>query len=397
MTSAQRLPLATTVAFGMVVVCAFGSWFYGYGVLVEPIIADTGWAEAPLSTAYGLGLFGVGIGAVLAGRVIDSYGPRAVFIACAAGVGVGTAVATTATSPLVFVPAAIGTQCFVGAAGYYTAVHASISRLVPRDRARAITVNTLWGAFASPVFMPLMAWLALSVGWRAAMGVSGVLVLTSFLAAAWFVPQRAEPTGAPPASLREGLVHAVANPTTRRLLIAGLCGGVAGSVLFLYQVPAMVSAGLSLGLASTLAGLRGLFQLLGRLPLPWLIGKIGPRPIFRTGLALVGLSAVLLLFSGNIVLAAAFVVIAGIAVGAHATLESIYTAEVVNPSMIGMLLGAYSLVRGIGSALGPTGAGLLTEVTGDRVAALVTVALIAMLGALIIPKNPNTHLTTGRA
>src|SRR5690554_1355371 len=48
----DRLPLTTTIVFGLVVICAFGSWLYGYGVLLEPIRAETGWSESLLSSAY---------------------------------------------------------------------------------------------------------------------------------------------------------------------------------------------------------------------------------------------------------------------------------------------------------------------------------------------------------
>lgn len=386
---AERLPLRLTIVFGLVVIVAFGSWFYGFGVLVEPIGTDTGWAESALSTAYGLGLFGVGIGAVLAGRIIDRFGPRAVFAGCAVGVFVGTVVIVTAESPTVFTVAAVGTQCFVGAAGYYTAVHASIARLVPGDRTRAITVNTLWGAFASPVFLPLMAWLALTWGWRGALVVSGTLVALIFVLAAVMVSGHTAPvqhTESP--GFFAGLAWAGRNRATRHLLAVGLCGGVVSSVLFLYQVPAMVSAGLALGVASALAGLRGLFQLLGRLPLPWLVRRIGARTVFRVSLAAVGLSSLLLLVSGNLALAITFAVVAGAAVGAYSTLESIYTAEIVPVHVIGMILGVYSMIRGIGSAIGPTGAGFLTDATGTRAAALAVIAVIAVVGALLVPAKP---------
>lgn len=385
----ERLPLRLTITFGLMVIVAFGSWFYGFGVLIEPIGADTGWAESTLSTAYGAGLFAVGLGAVLAGRVIDRFGPRPVFASCAVGAFTGTLATVQAGSPALFTVAAVGTQCFIGVAGYYTAVHAAIARLVPADRTRAITVNTLWGAFASPVFLPLMAWLSLTWGWRGALVISGTAVALVFGLGAVLSPARtAAGDRHRGPGFFAGLAWAGRNRTTRRLLVVGMCGGVASSVLFLYQVPAMVSAGLGLATASALAGLRGLFQLLGRLPLPWLVRRVGARTVFRISLAGVGLSALLLLVSGNIALAITFAVLAGAAVGAHSTLESIYTAEIVPVQVIGMILGAYSMIRGIGQALGPTGAGLLNDATGTRAAALAVIAVVAVAGAILVPAKP---------
>lgn len=384
----DRLPLTTTIAFGLVVICAFGSWLYGYGVLLEPIRVDTGWSESVLSSAYGIGMLAVGLGTVTAGRVVDTVGPRPVFVVSAAGVIAGTTLVVTASTPLAFGAGAVLTQGFVGTAGYYTVVHATIARRVPADRTRAITVNTMWGAFASPVFLPLLGFVAQAWGWRPAMVLSGVLVTGSFLFGAAVSPSGSGVSRGEAGTLRAALAESIRDETMRRLLYVAVCSGVASSVLFLYQVPAMVSAGLVLGLASALAGLRGLFQLLGRLPLPWLVNRFGARQVFQVGLALVGVSSLLLLVSGNVVVAVVFAVVAGASVGASSTLESIYSAQVVQVRLIGLFLGLYSMIWGLGSAVGPVIAGFVTEATGTRLPVFVGIAIIGVLGALVIPRDP---------
>lgn len=397
MTVHPRLPRSLTVAYGLVVVTAFGSWFYGYGVLVDPIGRDTGWSEAWVSTAYGAGLFAVGVGAVLGGRLLDRRGPRLLFVTGAVGATAGGAVSATAATAVVFVPAAVLTHCFIGAVGYYAAVHATISVLAPQDRTRAITVNTLWGAFASPVFLPLMAWLATVAQWRGAMAIGTALTVAAFLLAAALSPaQWTSPAAHSGRSILGDLSHAVRDPRIRRMLAVALLGGMTFSVLILYQVPAMVTAGLALGTASALAGLRGLFQLAGRLPLPWLVSRLGAGTFFRISLALVGLSALLLPFSGSIAIAVLFAAVAGFAVGAFSTMESIYTAELVPVASIGMVLGAYTLVRGFGSAIGPAAAGVLSDTLDSRVPALLGIAGLALVGALVAPSAHSAQATKPR-
>lgn len=381
-----RLPLTTTIVFGLVVICAFGSWLYGYGVLLEPIRADTGWSESALSSAYGVGMLAVGVGTVAGGRVVDTLGTRSVFAVCAVGVIIGTAVVVSAATPLWFGIGAVLTQGFVGTAGYYTVVHATIARRVPEMRTRAITINTMWGAFASPVFLPLLGFVAQTWGWRPAMVVSGMLVGVSFLLGAVVSGTgTAQPDSG---RLRQALAEAIRDQTMRRLLYVAVCSGVASSVLFLYQVPAMVSAGLGLGVASALAGLRGLFQLLGRLPLPWLVNRYGAREVFQVSLGVVGATTLLLAVSGHVVIAVAFAVVAGASVGASSTLESIYSAEVVQVRLIGLFLGLYSMVWSVGSALGPVVAGFVTEATGTRFPVFIGLTVIGLLGALLIPRDP---------
>jgi hypothetical protein len=43
------------------------------------------------------------------------------------------------------------------------------------------------------------------------------------------------------------------------------------------------------------------------------------------------------------------------------------------------------MARGVGSAIGPSTAGLLTDATGGRLAALAVAAAVAVIGALSIP------------
>lgn len=92
-------------------------------MLIEPIRASTGWSEATLSSAYGIGLLVAGIAATVVGRLLDGRGSRVVFLGAAVASAIGHAVVAGATSPSVFLVSAIVTGGVVGASGY-SAVHA---------------------------------------------------------------------------------------------------------------------------------------------------------------------------------------------------------------------------------------------------------------------------------
>lgn len=384
-----RLPRHLDVVFGLVVISAFGSWFYGFGVLVSPIVAD-GIPEQVAATAYGLGLFGAGAGAMLAGRWSDRRDTRGVFVGGAIVVAVATAAVAAASHWLVFAVAAVVTGTTIGALGHYSLVHATIARLAPLDRTRAITVNTLWGAFASPIFLPLMGAMVTWWSWRVAMVVANATVVATFLAVAAVLPAEEAVVGAPgttdddPADVTAGWRRLLGTGAVARLaLVAGL-GGVVTSILLLYQVPAMAEAGLGLGLAATLAGGRGLLQLAGRIPLPWVIRRVGSSRTFSTSLLLLAVAALLLPATGSLPTALAFVVVGGVAVGATTTVENIFAAEVVPAAGIGASLGALSLARGIGSAVGPAAAGQVTAAADSHAPALVAIAVLAVVAALLV-------------
>lgn len=375
------------VVLGLLSIASFGAWFYGFGVLVEPIRQATGWSEGTLGTAFGGSLLLTGAGATIGGRILDHSGSRTLFLAAALLTASSGAVATTATDPVVFVAAAVVVGGVVGGAGYYHATQAVIARIAPDQRAKGITALTLWGAFASPVFLPAMGWMVGDLGWRPTMRIALGTVVLAFVAAGVLLPDvRPDVTVS---SLREAVGIALRDRTVRAVFLAGLAAGAASSLLLLYQVPAMVGAGLALTTASTLAGARGLVQLAGRLPLPAVIARIGSRRALRWAYLLTAVSAVLLTVAGSILTAVAFTAVAGVAIGALAAAEGIYAAEVVDTRTLGTALGLHSLLRGIGSSIAPVVGGFVVDATGSRTTVLMAAAAAAVLAAVLLPGRPS--------
>jgi MFS family permease len=146
-----------------------------------------------------------------------------------------------------------------------------------------------------------------------------------------------------------------------------------------------VTAGLTLGVASGLAGARGLLQLAGRLPMPWLIRRVGSRTTLRLAHLLTGLSCFLLPFAGSIPVAVGFAALAGVAIGALVPVESIFSTDAVPSGSLGVVLGVSSLTRGVGAALGPVLGGALTAVAGTRTPALLVVGVLAIGTAWLVP------------
>jgi predicted MFS family arabinose efflux permease len=381
----DRLPRRATAALGVVTIVGFGAWFYGYGVLLEPIRADTGWSETVLSSTYGLSLLGAGMLATLAGRLLHQRGSRRVYAVGAVAAIVSYLAAAAATTELAFAVTGVAAGSVTGALGYYAAVHTVIAQLVaPHRRPSAITTNTLWGAFASPIFLPLLAWLVVRLDWRPTLQLVGILVAAVFLLAAVLVPDRRGFEETAP-SLRSALAAAGRDRVVLALLVTTFAGGVVTSLLILYQVPVMVTAGLTLGIASGLAGARGLLQLAGRLPMPWLIRRVGSRTTLRLAHGLTGLSCFLLPFAGRLPVAVMFAVVAGVAIGALVPVESIFSADAVPSGSLGVILGVASLSRGVGAALGPIIGGALTASSGTRTPALLAVGAIAIGAAWLVP------------
>ena len=94
---------------GVLTICAYGSWYYSFGVLLEPIRSDTGWSESTLASSFSAGTILIGMSALFGGRMLDRVGHRPVFLLGGVVGTTGLVTASTATHVAVFfVGAAIG-------------------------------------------------------------------------------------------------------------------------------------------------------------------------------------------------------------------------------------------------------------------------------------------------
>lgn len=391
--SARRLPLVPTVTLGVLSIVAFGAWFYGYGVLVDPIRVDTGWSEGLLGGTYGAAFLVAGIAGTGVGHLLDARGSRVTFAWLALGATVPLLGASWTTHPLPFaVLGAVGGG-LVGAGGYYQATSAVMARLVPEEREHGITLLTLFGAFASPVFLPVIGWVVERAGWRVTLRGLAVSVGVAYLAAAVLVPD-VHPRESERPRFATAVREVLDRPVRREIAAAVTLAGAASSLLIVQQVPAMTGAGMALSTASGFAGARGLLQLAGRLPLAPVVLRLGSRRTLQGSYVLASMGSVLLIGAGTILQASAFAIVAGVGLGAMVAVESIHaTAAFDGPSM-GTHLGVVGLLRGIGAAIGPTLGGIAIDLTGSRTTALLACAMTSVLAAAVLRRDPAPRAVT---
>jgi MFS family permease len=382
---------------GLVTIAAYGVAYYSYGVLIDPIRSQTGWSFPALGAIFSGVLIIGGAGGLAGGRLVDRVGTRPAFL-LAGTVGAGAVAASSYQHGLLGFGVLYAVGCGVIAAlGFYHVTQPAAIRASAASPDRAVVWLTILGAFASPVFLPLTAALVNGVGWR------GTLRVLAAIAAAVFLPMAALtrgrhpdahshhdlPTGVP-AALRDAW-HV---PGVRRWVVASLISGAAVDIILVYQVPVMIAAGLPLGAAATIGGLRGLAQLGGRIPLSPLLHRLGTRRTIVLSLAAGAVGTVLLLASGHVGPAIIYSLLAGASIGAMYTLQGIYTNELVGQANLSLLMGAQAAVFAVGGAAGPVLAGTVFAATGSYVAVVVLTAgaLIASAVLMSAPGSPGRGL-----
>lgn len=370
---------------GLITICVYGAWYYAFGVLLIPIINDTGWNEAALAFSFSLGVLGIGVGSLFGGRLLDRLGTRWVFGLAAVIGGGALLAATTATSIVLFVVlSAIGMGVF-GAFGFYHVTMAAVVRLHPDESGRAIAALTIWGALASPIYLPLAAWLVGRYGWRSTSQLLVLSAIVMLVIGATALPQPKQlPDLGPPPDLRAVAAAAVGTAEARAFTATVALIGVTISILLSYQVPIMEDAGLPLTTAATMAGVRGFSQLGGRLPLGFLLKRISARTALFIALGAVTVGTLLLGVAGSVPVALLFAVVAGFGIGAYSPLQGIYSAELFDHRAIGATMGLYTSVSMLAGALGPVTAGLIVEFTGDRRWVALAASVTAVASALAL-------------
>jgi MFS family permease len=389
---------------GVLTIIGYGACYYAYGVLIGPISADMRWPDAALGAIFSATLVITGAGGIVAGRVLDRHGPRPIFLL--AGIaGAGAMLAASAQDALLpFAIAYAGGCGLVGALGFYHITQAVAARTAPAAPARAIIWLTLFGAFSSPVYLPLTAWLIQSAGWRGAIRVEAVTVGVAFLLAAVLInnPGGSQPgqPAARPAARPAGVFRAAwRSPLVRAWLAATLIGGAAVNALIVYQVPVTTRAGLALGIAAALAGFRGLAQLAGRLPLTALTSKLGARITLVLAYTLAAAVTLLLFAGGTLAPVLVLSLLAGAAIGAVYTLQGVYAYELTDPRQLGTLLGIAQAVFTAGGALGPLTAGALLGATGSGTLAItiISAGFAAAAAVLLLGRTPGPAAGGGSA
>lgn len=379
MTPAVRRRIAV---LGLITITVYGGWYYSFGVMLDPIIADTGWSETLLATVFGASAFLAAGGSLLGGWLLDRLGSRVVFaVAAVVGSGCFLVASRTQSAGVFAVSAALGGGVLAALAFYHVTQTVAV-RLSPSDSDRAIANLTIWGAFASAVFIPLTAFLVSRYEWRITLRFIAVATFLALLAGVVTIDtgrRKERPEGS--VSLNESLRESPA----RRLLAGQLMAGLGVGTILVYQVPAMTAAGLTLAAASFWAGFRGFAQLGGRLPLMSLVRRLGVAGSLRIAYMAIAVGCLFLAFAGTPWLAAGYAIVAGFGVGAVSPLIGMHSRNVFGEASLGTALGLVSLVFLLASATGPILAALLAETTGSR-SLPVMVSSIIVLGAAVVTK-----------
>lgn len=153
---------------------SWGSIFYMFSVVLEPLERDLGLRRAEVSVAFSLAVLAEGLMAYPVGRWIDRGHERWVMTLGSVLAGACLWLHSEVTSLMGLYAVWVGLGVAM-AAVLYSPAFALITKRFPQNFRRAIITLTFLGGLASTVFIPLIAWLISVWDWRHALWVLAAL------------------------------------------------------------------------------------------------------------------------------------------------------------------------------------------------------------------------------
>ena len=327
-------------------------------VFLAPISADTGWSRGGIGFAMTLNFLTMGIGSAVWGALSDRYGPRMIVLLGVVLLGGGLALASRSTSLLEF-QAIYGLLIGVAAGSLMVPLMSTVTLWFDKHRALAVSLVSSGIGVAPMTVSPFAATLVVAHGWRTSQLILAAAVIVLLVPAALCIRR---PPHMPAAAAAGGMGGSELKAAARRamrsrpfivlsLTFFACCATHAGPIF--HTISYAIGCGLPPMTAVTIYSVEGFAGLVGRLLLGVLADKVGVKRMIVAGLLTQALAA------GSYVLATGlgdFYTVAfifGMAYGGVMPLYSALARDYFAPQIMGSVLGAMTLLSGIGMALGP--------------------------------------------
>lgn len=375
-------------ALGIAQICSWGTLFYGFPLIAEAMRADLGWSKPVLYGAATLGVVLASLAAYPVGAAIDRGRGRTLM----SGASVLAGLLLLAWSQVEEVAAFYVVLAGLGmlqAATLYEPAFAVVARRVGPLRARGgITTLTLWGGFASTVFIPIIQLLIETQGWRGALivmaAVNGLLCAALYFAAinpARDAPAPVHEDGSAPLSGRHAVAAAMRRPSYWGLMLAWVSYSAAVSALIYHLYPLLLERGLDAAGVVMVMTVIGPAQVAGRIAIRVLAPGAPVRLIGSAVVAVFPLAIAALAFAPpSVLVIGAIAALYGAANGMITIVRGLAVPEMVSReaygAVNGSLIGPMNLMR----AGAPLAAALLWQASGGYGAVLVAV----FVGALVL-------------
>lgn len=374
------------------------------GVLIVPLEHAYGWDPATISGAISLNIALFGLGGPFAAGLIRTLGLRQTVVASMAllVVGAGSSGFITQVWQLYLT---WGVLVGLGASVGMLALAAVVAnRWFVERRGFVVGMLTAGNASGQLIFLPLLAHISQTAGWRwVPWTAAGVLL--ALIPFAWFLlaeepaalglapfgsrvvmPPEAPPSGNPFAVALAGLGRGMRSFEFWLLAASfAICGFSTYGLVITHFIPYCVDHGVpAVTAASVLAGI-GVFDFLGTTGSGWLTDRFDSRILLFWYYGLRGVSLLWLPFSGfDLISLSVFAVVFGLDFVATVPPTVALTTQVFGKRDAPVVVSWIAAAHQLGGALAAVGAGTVRSMTGSYVIAFAGSGALCFIAALLV-------------
>jgi MFS family permease len=375
------------------------------GILIVPLEKEFGWSRATISFAVSINLLMYGLIGPFAAALMNRFGIRRIMIAAFALIGVGVLSTAFMRQPWqlqilwgLVVGSGSGTVALVMGATVVT-------RWFHRHRGLLIGILTASTATGQLLFLPMLAKLVETVGWRSATYV--VALATAAVLPLAYLLVRDDPAsmGLKPYGLPDSETLPVApkrNPLAEALsglmlglrspdfyLLAGtffVCGASTNGLVGTHLVPCCIDHGIPEVQAAGLLAVMGIFDLIGTTASGWLSDRFNNRLLLMMYYGLRGLSLMFLPHAFGLGTAGLswFAVFYGLDWIATVPPTLALTTQSFGRERATVMFGWIIAAHQVGAALAAFGAGYLRSAEGNYDHAFMASATLCLIAAVAV-------------
>jgi predicted MFS family arabinose efflux permease len=368
---------------GIAQIASWGTLYYSFPMIATGMEADSGWDKTAIYGTATLGAVLAGLLAIPVGQAIDRGMGRGIMAIASVLAGILLYIWAVSSDMWVFYIAAAGVGA-LQAATLYEPAFAVITRRSGPDHARnGITALTLWGGFASTIFVPVVQLMMDQWGWRGALqGMAAVNILVCATLYFLVIDARQDAPvrpASPSTGSRTHLGDALRNPVFWLLAISFTAYSAAMGALLLHFYPMLIERGFSEYAVVAAMGLIGPAQVAGRI-LTMSFGRAASGRRIGSIVA-VGFPVAMAMFAWappEFLIIGAAAVLYGAANGVMTIVRGIAVPEMVSKEAYGAINGALIVPMTMARAFSPLGAAALWSITGNYKATMVGILLLSV-------------------
>ena len=392
----------------VILLVAWGA-YYSYGIFFVPLLSEFAWTRASVSGAFSLGTIIQGVAAIATGRLTDRFGARPVVTVGGIIAGTGYVLMSQIDSIwqlyiIYGVLIGIGTGC------YFVSLVSHAAHWFQHRRG-LMTGVVVSGIGLGAIIVPPLANRLISIyDWRSSYIIIGTTVVVVSVLLAQLLKRRVpmahniDSHPVPNQDIRstKGFSLRAALRTYQLWMICALflCLGFCLFSIMVHIVPHAMDRGFSMDESAAIIAIIGISSIVGKVGLGYLADRIGPRPGWIIGFAIMAIAVFYLLAADTLWALYAFAVAFGLAYGCLVAMESPIIADMFGLRAHGAILGLASFMFMVGAAIGPWQAGYTYDIMLSYRLTFIVLGAMAIIGiilaALLKPFAKQTGTVTGK-